>query len=324
MEFRTFGKTGKRVFVLGLGTYGHGDVYGGITQENSLRVMNEVMRNIPDTASFIIDTAPRYASGKVEEWVGEFIKNSGRKNILIVTKGGRHIEPERLNEKDFSPEFLKEDLDNSLSRLNVDKVFLYLLHNPNLDIVNDGAVFHLLESFRNEGKIEWYGVSIDNPEEGIAAIEYCEKNGLEGLAAIQIIYNVLQKNGLDTLFQLAHKHEVAIIARETLLRGFLTDKYSEDTNFDNSPEAVKKQIKLYGKNQILSKINELKRILSNQDIKSMNQFAIKFAISNSDVTLAIPGINRSEYIKSDLDSTNLQINQRILKEIKKISDLKKC
>ena len=327
MESRTFGKTGKKVFVLGLGTFGHGDAYGGIGKDNSLKVMQYIMNNIlvnnPNNAYFLIDTAPKYDSGNVEEWIGEFIKTSGRNNILIATKGGRHIEANRSNEKDFSSEFLKTDLINSLKRLNVDKIFLYQLHNPNYEIIKKGEVFHLLESFRKEGKIEWYGVSINKPEEGIAAIEYCEKNKLSGLAAIQVIYNVLQKNGLDALFQLAKKHEIVIIARETLFRGFLADKYSENTNFENCSEAVKKQIKLYGKDQILFKIHEFKQILKKHNINFMNQAAIKFVISNPNITVAIPGINRLEYVESDLNSANVMLNSKLLEEINKMPDLEK-
>jgi myo-inositol catabolism protein IolS len=324
METKIFGKTRKKIYNLGLGTYGHGEAYGGIGKKNSMNVMNEVIKHIPNDSFFLVDTAPRYGSGKVEEWIGEFIKKSGRDNILIATKGGRHIESDMINEKDFSVDFLRQDLENSLKRLDINKIFLYQLHNPNLEIIKEGKAFELLESFRNKGKIEWYGISIDNPEEGMAAIEYCKKKGLNGLAAIQVMYNVFQKNGLNQLFELAHKNKVAIIARETLLRGFLTDKYSENSDFENSSEAVKKEIKLYGKKQILSKIDELKRILSIHDIKPINQFAIKFAILNPYVTLAIPGINRLGYIKSDLDSFNLELDQEVLNEIKNISDLEKC
>src|SRR3989338_697091 len=324
METGIFGKTGKEVYVLGLGTYGHGEAYGGIGKKNSISVMCEVLKQIPDNAFFLIDTAPRYGCGDVEEWIGEFIKDANRNNILIATKCGRHIEPNRVNEKDFSSDFLRKDLDNSLKRLGIKKIFLYQLHNPNLQVIREGKVFELLESFREEGKIEWYGISIDNPEEGIAAIEFCKENGLDGLAAIQVIYNVLQKNGLDTLFKSAQKGGVAIIAREPLLRGFLADKYFEHTNFENCSEAVRKQIKLYGKNQILSRLNEVKKVLTNHNINSMNQFAIKYSISNPNITLAIPGINRIEYIKSDLDSAKIEITTEVLKEIEKISDIKRC
>jgi len=324
MQTKIFGKTNKEVYVLGLGTYGHGEAYGGIGKQNSIKVMNEVINLIPTNAYFLIDTAPRYGCGDVENWIGEFVKSYLRDNILIATKGGRHIEPNRVNEKDFSADFLRKDLENSLKRLDMNKIFLYQLHNPSIEVITKGKVFHLLESFRNERKIEWFGISIDNPEEGVAAIEYCNKNNLNGLAAIQVIYNVFQKNNLQTLFELAHKNNVAIIAREPLLRGFLTDKYSDSTNFEECSDAVKKEIKLYGRNQILLKIGELKKILRKNNFCCMNEMAIKYSLSNPCVTIAIPGINRVKYIESDINSFNLELNQKLLREIDKISDLKKC
>jgi len=117
---------------------------------------------------------------------------------------------------------------------------------------------------------------------------------------------------------------VAIIAREPLLRGFLTDKYSDSTNFEECSDAVKKEIKLYGRNQILLKIGELKKILRKNNFCCMNEMAIKYSLSNPCVTIAIPGINRVKYIESDINSFNLELNQKLLREIDKISDLKKC
>ena len=99
MDSKIFGKTGKKVFVLGLGTYGHGEAYGGISKKNSLEVMREVIKNIPTDGYFLMDTAPRYGNGKVEEWIGEFIKENGHNNILVATKGGRHIEQGRDNKR---------------------------------------------------------------------------------------------------------------------------------------------------------------------------------------------------------------------------------
>lgn len=324
MESRIFGKTGKQVYVLGLGTYGHGAAYGGIGKKNSIAVMNEAIKKIPDDVFFLIDTAPRYGCGKVEEWIGEFINNSKMKNLLIATKGGRHIEPEMINAKDFSDTFLRQDLGNSLKRLKMNKIFLYQLHNPNLKVIKEGKVFHLLESFRDEDKVEWYGISIDNYEEGISAINYCEKNKLKGLTAIQVIYNPLQKRGLDTLFQLARKKEIAVIAREPLLRGFLTDKYSNYSLPDNLPPAPKKVIDMFGEQQILEKKRKLESVMERNNGSSLAQFSLQFSLSNPLVTLIIPGINRLHYSKQNFDSVHKKLTKEAIADIHAIPDIKKC
>jgi aryl-alcohol dehydrogenase-like predicted oxidoreductase len=322
MKIKTFGKTGKKVFVLGLGTYGHGEAYGGIGKENSINVMKKVVEKFSDEAYVLIDTAPRYGLGEVEEWIGELFEKSNEK-VLITTKGGRHIDEGRVNEKDFSSNFLREDLNNSLKRLKTNKIFLYQLHNPNINIIKEGKVFDLLESFKEEGKIDWYGISINVAEEGIEAINYCEKNNLSGLTSIQIIYNALQRENYKELFKLAKNNNIAIIAREPILRGFLTNKYSKKDDFEKYSAAVKKQIKLFGKNQLFFKLKELKDLLEKYNISSMTEFAIKFSILDENITVSIPGINREEYIYQDLSAVNLEIDEELLEDLSKISDLKK-
>lgn len=322
MKYKQFGRTGENVFVLGLGTYGHGEAYGGISKKESHEIFSYIINHLPDSAKFLVDAAPRYGSGKVEEWIGQFIKELGKNKILIATKGGRHIETCRINEKNFSHDFLKEDLEKSLTRLDVDKIFLYQLHNPSLEIIKEGSTFELLERFKDERKIRFYGVSIDNPKEGIAAINVCEQRGYKNLTSIQVVYNILNKKADKELFEKARDCNIAIIAREALLRGFLADKYNKNTNFSKVAPAVKKEIDLYGKEQILLKVEEIKKIVKESGLNiPLAQVAIKFVISNPYITLAIPGINRLEYAEPDLNAADIQLGERILSELRNIEDL---
>ncbi len=322
MKYKQFGKTGEQVFVLGLGTYGHGEAYGGISKRESHKIFSSVMNTVPNSAKFLVDTAPRYGCGEVEEWISQFVKELGRDNILIATKGGRHIEPGRVNEKDFSPDFLRGDLERSLTRLGVDEIFLYQLHNPNLEIIKEVYVFDLLEQFKAEGKIRFYGVSIDNPQEGITAIDVCKQKGYENLASIQVIYNILNKKADKELFEKANESGIAIIARETLLRGFLTGKYDKNSDFSKATPAIKKEIDLYRKEQLLSKVEEVKQIVREKGLNiPLSQIAIKFAVSNPYVTLAIPGVNRLEYVEPDLSAADINLDEIIISRLRNIGDL---
>ncbi|MBN1383735.1 MAG: aldo/keto reductase [Elusimicrobia bacterium] len=302
METRKFGKTGKDVSVIGVGTYGHGDAYGGMKKEVSQGIIEMAIRQIPKEVNLLIDTAPRYGSGNVESWLGEVIKEKKAKNVLVASKIGRHIEEGRVNEKDFSSDFLRADLDNSLKRLGVEKVFLCQLHNPSLEIINDGLVFDLLEEFREEGKIEYYGVSIDKPEEGVAAIDVCQKKGYDGLASLQVIYNILIKKAEKELFPKVLENGIAIIAREPLLRGFLTWRTGSSLYISNhlSP-ACKKIVDMYGENQLRLKLKEAFEYQlkpgkndfprAEHDRLSIERIALKFVISHPAVSVVIPGMN---------------------------------
>ena len=310
---------GEKIHRLGLGTFGHGDAYGGITKEESFEILRLASDNIPEGAKAILDTAPKYGHGKVEEWVGEFAKDN-KNNFLIATKGGRHIESGRVNEKDFSPKFLRQDLENSLSRLGLKQIFLYQLHNPSLEIIRKGDVFGILEKFRKEGKIKWYGVSIDEPIEGVSSIEMCKNKRYTGLVSIQAIYNILNKKASQLMFKKAAESKIAIIAREVLLRGFLTGKYNESHDFSNAPEAVKKEIQLYGKYRLFKNIENVKNLLAEHNI-SMTQGAISFALSNPFITTSLIGVNRISYFDEDWDSTELDLPQKLIAELNDIRDI---
>lgn len=181
-----------------------------------------------------------------------------------------------------------------------------------------------MESLTDENKIKFYGLSIDDPKEGITAIDICKEKGYKHLASLQVIYNILWKNGYHELLKKAEANQIAIIAREPLLRGFLTEKYKTDDNFSNSPEAVKKQVDLFGKEQIFSKIDKIKDFLNKSNLGiTLPQLAIKFAISNPQITVTIPGINRVNYLEEDFNAANIELDNKILNYISNLRDLNK-
>lgn len=316
----SFSVTGENVLPLGLGTHGHGHAFGGISKDESLEIFDLIFQRLPKDSKILIDTAPRYGHGTVETWIGEFL-SSKQDQILLATKGGRHIDPDRDNEKDFSDNFLLYDLDSSLTRLKVDKIFLYQLHNPSLEIIKNGAVFETLEDFINLGLIQWYGVSINSPDEGIAVIETCKRNQYEGLVAIQVIYSILNKNNLEKLFALAKDAHIAIITREVLLRGFLSDKYDCDSDFSHSPSAIKKLVKLYGKSELIKCVDQVGLAVRPYNI-TIAQAALRFSIQNPYVTVTLAGINRKKYFLEDWGALDAHISPELLTSLNSINDLR--
>jgi aryl-alcohol dehydrogenase-like predicted oxidoreductase len=315
-----FSITGEDVYPLGLGTQGHGHTFGGITKEECFKILELICNNLPQNSKILIDTAPRYGHGTVETWIGEFLASNGA-CFLVATKGGRHIELGRDNEKDFSAEFLRFDLQNSLTRLRMDQVFLYQLHNPSLNIIRNGTVFETLEKFRSERLIQWYGISINDPKEGMSAIEICKQNHYDGLVAIQVIYSILNKDNLRELFELASESKIAIIAREVMLRGFLSGKYNIDSQFPDSRPAVAKLVHLYGKTELIRCVKQVEQAVLSFNI-SMAQLAIKFSTTNPHVTVTLAGINRQKYFFEDWTALDIVFPSELLTTLNNIEDIR--
>lgn len=124
----------------------------GVFQIHDAKTTQTVVEEAIKTGYRLIDTAQVYGN---EEAVGKAIKASGvpREELFITTK---------LWISDFSYEAAKDAFDESLRKLDLDYVDLYLLHQPFGDIF---GAWRALEELYKEGKIKAIGVSNFKPDQ---------------------------------------------------------------------------------------------------------------------------------------------------------------
>ena len=170
--------------------------------------------------------------------------------------------------------------------------------------------------------IDWYGVSINTPEEGIEAIKTARRLKYIGLVALQAIYSIFIKDGFDELADFATKNNVAIMTREVLFRGFLTDKYTDKYDFADSPSAITKLIRLYGKDQIFNHIKHVRNIINDSDI-SLAQASLRFSLDHPNVTVTLVGISRSKYFEEDWSALFKDLPKGVIESLKQINDIVK-
>ena len=90
------------------------------------------------------------------------------------------------------------------------------------------------------------------------------------------------------------------------------------------PLATKKIIDMYGKKQILYKVEKVRQIMKQNKISlPMSQVAIKFAACHPAITLTIPGINKLRYARTNLMANNINLSDKFLAKLQDIEDLKK-
>ena len=315
-----FGPTGTVLFPLGLGTHGHGHAFGGISREESLAVLESVYRRIPKDQRILIDTAPRYGHGLVESWLGE-MADSWSDRFVIASKCGRQIDPERDNQKDFSYSFLASDIEGSLQRLRLDQLFLVQLHNPSLEEIRSGEVFATMERFRDQGLIKWYGVSIDDPTEGIEAIRTCVDHGYRGLASVQFIYSVFTKEGTAELLRLAREANVALIAREVLFRGFLTDSFLLTPRDDLETSAVAKLTKQYGLTRITDAVVEVEKLFAAAGV-ALTAGALRYALGTPGITTTLIGANKLQYVAEAWSALSVEMPSELREALNRMPDIR--
>ena len=133
-----------------------------------------------------IDTAYSYGPGRSEELVGEVIKETGKRNeVVLATKGAQRYEG-KDEVIDNSPAFLKQTVEESLKRLQTDYIDLFYIHFPDTNTPKDEAV-GALKQLKDEGKIRAIGVS----NFSINQLKEANKDGY--VDVYQGGYNLLQR-----------------------------------------------------------------------------------------------------------------------------------
>ena len=221
MKSRTFGRTGRTVSEVGLGTWQLGAGWGEVTDDTALATLKAAH----DAGVTLFDTADVYGMGRSETLIGKFLRESGA-SIYVATKLGRFSPPGWP--ENFTRAAIREHTEASLRRLGVETIDLTQLHCIPADVLRAGEVFEHLRELKREGKIRDFGVSVESMEEA----DFCVQQ--EGVASLQIIFNIFRQKPIHTLFAEAKRRQVALLIRLPLASGLLGGKLTKATTFAES------------------------------------------------------------------------------------------
>ena len=285
MEKRILGRTGLEVSVIGFGTITIGGFYGPVDDTESIRALHAAV----DAGMNFIDTSDAYGlEHRSEILIGKFLKErSDRDDILICTKGGNNM---ITRKREFSPDYIRGCVEGSLKRLSVEAFDLYLLHNPSVEDLEKEMSFALLDQYKAQGKMKHWGVSVNTLPE-------CELAVAGGRPeAMQMEYNILEQEPAE-VFAKAKAAGVGVICRVPLKRGFLSGRFDETHTFAEkdmrsrvlSPENLRKyRVRL---DKLRGVAEELGRPAA--------EVAIRFCVSNPNVSTVVPGIRTPAQARED-------------------------
>ncbi len=292
MNYRELGKTGIKVSEIGFGAWAiggnrHGLSYGPTDDKDSVEALEKAF----ELGCNFFDTADVYGWGHSEELIGKTLRGK-RDRLIIATKVGSDFY-QGFGFQTFTAEYIRFALDKSLERLQTDYVDLYQLHNPSLAVIENGEAFEVLRNLKVEGKIRAWGLSLQNHNDGLAALKITRPD------SIQVAYNIFAHEAAKKLFPLSAELGCAIIAREPLSNGFLTGKFTYASNF-SSGDVRKNWPKDFINARI--KASEALNFLIRRDQRTMAQAAIQWVLNSTLVSVTIPGIKNSEQAIENLQS----------------------
>ena len=294
MEYRTFGKTGMRVSEIGLGC-GPLGIDPEADYEPLLSRALELGVNFFDSADF-------YSSYRSEEWLGRIL-SPRRDEVILATKFGTI--PGKG--KDFSVSHMRKSLEESLKRLRTDYIDIYQLHSPPRGILQDDELLAALHAVKKEGKIRFYGISLDGGEFGIDAVEAWNVD------SIQIAFNLFHQGPAERFFAEAERRGVGVIVKSPLDSGMLggdlepgRPRKLDDPRERWSEEETKRRQSLF---------DEVK-FLAEGAGRTWSQAALQFVLSFDAVSVAIPGTTSVEHLEENAAAAGGRLSAAELARIK--------
>lgn len=300
MQYRSFGNSDFECSEIGLGTWQFGGDWGEVGEARAFDILGEAL----DDGVNFFDTADVYGLGISERTIGKFFGPQANKPF-IATKLGRFPEPGWPDNFTFAA--IETHTKNSLERLGVEVLDLTQLHCIPSEVMRQGEVFEHLRTLKSKGMIKAFGASVETVEEGLACLEQ------EGLASLQVIFNIFRQKPAVELLGKARQQGVAIIARVPLASGLLSGKFTAETafteqdhrNYNKDGEAFNVGETFAGLpfDKGVALADELKGLLDPETPMSVQ--ALRWILDHDAVSTVIPGASRPSQVQDNVKASTL-------------------
>ena len=302
MERIVFGRTNLKIAPIGFGAWGiSGRDWGKTDDSQSKKAIHKAI----DAGINFFDTADNYGWGHSENLIAEVLKERQDKHdIIIATKAGNNFYPyldQKHNISPGNPDFSKKHLifavEQSLKRLNRDRIDILQLHSPSLSMVENEEAFEALEILKTQGKIKhagWSIVSFAETEQSDMVEKYNEL-----IDVIQVRYNLLERQAEDKILPVALKYNIGVIARIPLLFGFLSGKFTRKSKF-GSDDHRSMNLSAEKLDSYLKQMELMEPFFSKNAQYTKAQLSLKFCISHPAVHVAIPGCKTEQQVMENI------------------------
>jgi aryl-alcohol dehydrogenase-like predicted oxidoreductase len=280
MDYRTLGRTGLNVSVIGFGSLSVGRNWPNWRKEQQDFSRPDeaqaiaLLRTAVDAGVNFFDTAPAYF--KSEGLIGKAFKGI-RDKVIIGTKCGEWFDGEH-SVYNYGYDETKKFIENSLQLLQTDYIDLLQIHSASADVVRGGETIAAMKDAQREGKVRFLGLSTEHEDAARLAIESHDYDTL------QISHNLLKRMLSDALFPLAEQHHVGIIVKDSLAQGKLTEKFHDIADVNER-----------------ERIERYRRIAAAESM-TLPDLALRFSLTPDVVSTVIVGTKNADHFRANVNA----------------------
>jgi aryl-alcohol dehydrogenase-like predicted oxidoreductase len=314
MKTRKLGGSGLEVSPICLG----GNVFGWTADEaTSFAILDAFVDagfNFIDTADVYSRWAPGHKGGESETVLGNWFKRDGkRKKVILATKVGIEMAPDK---KGLSKSYILREVEDSLARLQTDRIDLYQSHKDDPGTSQDETL-EAYQQLIKDGKVRAIGASNFSEERLNESFEISERDGLPRYECLQPHYNLYERGGYEKeLEPLCVKEGIGVIPYFALASGFLTGKYRSENDLAKGPrgQMVKKYLDERGF-RILAALDQVAAALHS----TPGKVAIAWLIARPSITAPIASATSVEQLHDLVDAANLTLDAQSIETLNRAS-----
>ncbi len=318
MQTRRLGSTGPHITTIGFGAWALGGPskfgWGAVDDDESITAI----RHAIDRGVNWVDTAAFYGRGHSEEVVGRAVAPwSGSEDVLVATKCGLRWEsddPDEPPQNNLRPDSIRYECEQSLKRLDVDRIDLYQFHWPDETNTPVEDSWQTMVELVDEGKVRWIGVSNFDVE----LLDRCE--AIRHVDSLQPPLSLIDTAALKEVIPWCRDHDTGVVVYSPMASGLLTGRFDRQ-RAESLPEGDwRRTAPAFNEpelSQNLALVERLKVIAERLET-NLPSVAVGWTLAMPGVTAAIVGARRPDQVDGWLPAADLHLSEQDLAEIESL------
>lgn len=261
-----------------------------------------LLDGVADLGCTAFDLAHVYGGGDVERIFGRWLRSRGcRDEVVIITKGAHHNQ----DRKRVTPYDIAADLHDSLARLQVDKIDLYLLHRDDPDVAV-GPIVEALNAYKMEGVIGAFGGSNWTHDRVQLANAYASDHNLVPFVASSPQFSLVEMveapwagcvsvggpSGAAARAYYGEAH-MGLFTWSSLAGGFLTGRYSRENREERTERQDELVLRSYGSEDNFDRLERAQRLAETKGL-TLPQLALAYSQNHPQNLFSLVGCHAPE------------------------------
>lgn len=308
MKYTRLGNTGAEVSRLALGCMGFGDNTIGRTGQGwalGETEAREIIKKALDLGINYFDTANCYSAGTSEEFVGRALRDYANRHEIVIATKLFYPMHEGRNAGGLSRKEIIRQVDESLRRLGMDYIDLYLIHRWDYNTPIEETMDALNDVVKT-GKVLYLGASSMHAWQFAKAQYTAEKHNWTKFSVMSVCYNLLYREEERDMLPMCADQHVGIVPWSPVAKGRLARRPGQKTQRSENESFARVMFPMDQDTdyEIVSRV----QALSESHGVPMIQIALAWLLSKPAITAPIIGAtkcSRLEEAVKGLDDVDL-------------------